>query len=98
MVFIDMRRDAPERGAMVLTKESLQAFLSDELGIDGASLAADSPLFSSGLIDSFSLVALMTHIEQVCGFRIGPNDVNLDNFDSLGRILSYAEGMQAQER
>jgi len=83
---------------MGVTKDGLQAFLSDELGIGTESLTLDSPLFSSGLIDSFSLVALLTHIEQVCGFRIGPNDVNLDNFDSLGRILAYAESMQAQER
>lgn len=82
---------------MTLTKDNLQTFLLDELGIETEGLTLESPLFSSGLIDSFSLVALLRHIEQVCGFRIGPTDVNLTNFDSLGRILAYAESMSAQE-
>lgn len=72
-----------------MTHHDLLRFISDELRIDTASLALDSPLFSSGVIDSFSLVTLLMHIEQTCGFQIGPADVNLDNFDSLASILAY---------
>lgn len=83
---------------MVLTEDGLRTFLRDEVGVETAGLDVDAPLFSSGLIDSFSLVTLLAHIERVCGFRIGPTDVNLDNFDSLGRILAYAGSMSGQER
>jgi acyl carrier protein len=82
----------------VLTEDNLREFLRDEIGVDTSTLSRDDLLFSSGLIDSFSLVTLLAHIERVCGFRIGPTDVNLDNFDSLGRILAYAGSMSAQDR
>jgi acyl carrier protein len=83
---------------IVLTEAGLRAFLRDELGVETDGLSVDDPLFSSGLIDSFSLVTLLAHIERVCGFRIGPTDVNLDNFDSLGRMLTYAGSMSGQGR
>ena len=78
---------------MALTEEALRTYLQDELGIDTAELPMDAPLFSSGLIDSFSLVSLLAHIEQTCGFKIGSSDVNLDNFDSMARVHAYVEAM-----
>lgn len=78
---------------MSLTAEAILQFMNDELGIDTTGLGPDSPLFSSGVIDSFSLVTLLSHIEQTCGFQIGPSDVNLDNFDSLARIIAYVTRM-----
>lgn len=78
---------------MALTEEALRTYLQDELGIDAAELPMDAPLFSSGLIDSFSLVSLLAHIEQTCGFKIGASDVNLDNFDSMARVHAYIEAM-----
>ena len=80
---------------MPLTTEALLRYMSDELGIDTAALVPDSPLFSAGVIDSFSLVTLLAHIEQTCGFRIAATDVNLDNFDSLARIAAYVARMEA---
>lgn len=78
---------------MSLTAEAILQFMNDELGIDTSGLGPDSPLFSSGVIDSFSLVTLLSHIEQTCGFQIGSTDVNLDNFDSLARIVAYVARM-----
>ena len=49
------------------------------------------PLFSSGIVDSFTPITLMTFLESQCGFRIGPMEVTLDNFDSIERILRFAE-------
>ena len=82
----------------MLTEENLRDFLRDEIGIETSTLLRDDVLFSSGLIDSFSLVTLLAHIERVCGFKIGPTDVNLDNFDTMGRILTYASSMSQQGR
>lgn len=72
-----------------MTLDDLLRYISSELRIDTESLALDSPLFSSGVIDSFALVSLLIHIEKSCGFQIGPVDVNLDNFDSLERMMAY---------
>ena len=75
---------------MTLTCADLAQFIEDELAVD-AELGEDTLLFSSGLIDSFSLVSLMSFIEEEGGVRISPTDVKLENFDSIGRILAYLE-------
>ena len=46
-------------------------------------------MFSSGLIDSFSLVTLMSFIENAGEVSIDPSDVTLDNFDSIERIIQF---------
>jgi acyl carrier protein len=74
---------------MTMNAESLLKFMVDSLDVDVSDITLDSPLFSSGVIDSFALVSLMTFLESECPMRVAPEDVNLDNFDSIERILAY---------
>ena len=53
-------------------------------------------LFSSGIVDSFAPITLMTFLESQCGFRIGPMEVTLENFDSVDCILQFAERKQQE--
>ena len=78
---------------MDLGTDALLKYLRDELDVDTSGLEADSPLFSSGVIDSFSLVNLLASIESNCGFRIPATDVTLENFDTVGRISAYVSRM-----
>jgi acyl carrier protein len=80
---------------MPVTREGLLHFLSAELAVDAADITPHTPLFSSGLVDSFAFVTLLSHIESEAGFLIEPSDVNLDNFDSIERILAYVERIGA---
>ena len=79
---------------MALNRETLLIFLQKDLGVDVSNVEDASPLFSSGIIDSFSLVSLITFVERQCGFRMGPEDVNLENLDSVERILVFATRTQ----
>jgi len=54
-------------------------------------MSEDSPLFSSGIIDSFSLVSLMAFIEDKGNLRINPSEVTIDNLDSIERILKFVD-------
>ncbi len=74
----------------MLTADGLLAFLEDDLGVDIQDVDEDTPLFSSQLVDSFALVTLMMFLEREAGIRIAPADVNLDNMDTIGRMLAYA--------
>ena len=74
---------------MALDKEGLLHHFQSELGLDVSDIDEKTALFSSGIIDSFSLVLLMTFIENEGRFRINPIDVNLDNLDSIEKILNY---------
>ena len=75
----------------MVNEQLLLRFLGDDLSIDTAGITPAEPLFSSGIVDSFALITLMTFIESQCGFRIGPMEVTLENFDSIDRILRFAE-------
>lgn len=75
---------------MSLTTEKLLEYferahiLPDEFG-------PETPLFSDGFLDSASMMALLFYIEEESGITIGADDVTLDNFDSIERILAFAE-------
>ena len=80
---------------MKLSKDDILEFLETDLGVDIGELDVDTPLFSSQLVDSFALVTLMMFLEREAGIRIAPADVNLDNMDSIGRMLVYVSRIAA---
>lgn len=79
-----------------MSGQDLIAFLQSDLGVDTSDIDESTLLFSSGLIDSFSLVSLITFLEQKCSFRMSPLDVNLDNLDSIERILGFVDRVAQQ--
>lgn len=74
---------------MDLTIDDIRVALDRDLGIDTAGIDGSTPLFSGGVLNSFTLVALMTLLEKRAGVKIRPMDLTLDNFDSIDRILAY---------
>ena len=73
---------------MSLNAEDLIGYLKNDLNIDEP-VDAETELFSSGLLDSVSMVGLITFIEERTGATIQPGDVTLDNFDTVERIQAY---------
>ena len=53
---------------------------------------ADTPLFSSGMIDSASMVDLIIFLESEGHVKLEPDDITLDHLDSIGRILNFVAG------
>ena len=74
---------------MSITKDDLLSVMRDELFLDTSAIAADTPLFSSGLIDSFSLATLILAVEEKARVKLDPLDITLDNLDSIERILRF---------
>lgn len=73
---------------MSLSQQDLLTYLRDELNIEDA-IDAETELFSGGMLDSVSMVSLITFIEERTGAVIQPADVTLENFDSVQRISDY---------
>jgi len=67
----------------------LRAFLRSELGVTDDALRADTPLVSSGLVDSAGLVRLAALLERETGRIIPDKDLTADHFDSIAQILAY---------
>jgi len=54
-------------------------------------IAADEPLISSGLIDSFSLMDLALFVEDTYDVRIEDTELNANTFDNLTQLISLIE-------
>jgi acyl carrier protein len=54
--------------------------------------APDESLFESGLLDSFTLTALVTELESEFALQIPDSDLNPRKFDSVERIQAYLAG------
>jgi acyl carrier protein len=78
-----------------LSVDTLIDYLKTDLAIEIGDLNPDTPLFSSGIIDSFALVSLMMFVESEGGIRIPPSDVTLTNLDSISRIQDYVRRQQS---
>ncbi len=50
-----------------------------------------SPIISSGLVDSFSLVDLALYIEDTWGVHIDDTELNAQTFDSLEQLSGLIE-------
>ncbi len=82
---------------MVLDSKTLLDFLQSDLDLDSDETVDDETLlFSSGLLDSFAMVTLVGFVEKQGGVRLTPGDVNLNNLDSIGRVLRFVEKKKAR--
>lgn len=74
---------------LAFTPHDVIDYLQNDLAVD-QELDEQSPLFSTGLLDSVSMMNLILFIEQRSGAEVRPSDVTLDNFDTVARIVAYA--------
>jgi len=51
-------------------------------------LKRETPLLSSGILDSLNLFMLISHIEDEIGVAIEPDDVTPENFATLSAICN----------
>jgi acyl carrier protein len=55
-------------------------------------ISVDTPLLSSGIVDSFHLVQLLVELEAVYAIQIDLAEVGVDNFNTPEQILSFLKG------
>jgi acyl carrier protein len=77
---------------MPVEKEMLLTFLDSRLGVDTTGMDEETPLFSSGIIDSAGMADLIVFIESEINVQFEPDDISLENLDSIGRILGFIGG------
>ena len=58
-------------------------------GAHGAEIAPDTPLLSSGLIDSVSTLELVDQIERTFNLEFAPHEVDRDNLDTAEKIAAF---------
>ena len=74
---------------MAVTHDALLSYLREKLRVDTTKIGPQTPLVTSDLVDSFGLVELVLFIEKNCRIKMKASEVNLDNLDSIERILAF---------
>lgn len=73
----------------------LSFFIASEiLKQPGREPASDSPLISSGLIDSFSLMDIALFVEDTFGVRIEDTELNAETFDTIRELADLIRSRQ----
>ena len=69
----------------------VKAFILDTIlpGEDPSALESDTPLISSGIMDSISTLKLVTYLEEEFEIRIQASEMNANNLDTLTEITSF---------
>ena len=62
----------------------IEARMKSDVKVD-----SQTPVISSGLIDSFSFPALVAAFEQHYGIRIDTAEIGVDNFDTPAQMLAF---------
>jgi acyl carrier protein len=72
--------------------EKLSRYIAtDLLNRNDLTIGVDDDLLGSGLLDSLSVMAVVSFIEQETNISVPPEDVLIENFSSIGSIDAYLE-------
>ena len=72
-------------------KKRIREFIATELIDNGNSseLTFENDLLETGLIDSMGIVRLISFIEGEFGLKVPPEDMVVENFQSIEKIEEY---------
>jgi len=73
-----------------LTSDIIQALKERGLVLPDTAIDVDTPLVSSGLIDSFGLVEVLEVLESASGLSIPSGRVSPQDLDSVGSMIAVA--------
>ncbi|WP_349743668.1 acyl carrier protein [Roseateles cavernae] len=74
---------------------TLVALVAGLAALPAERLEPDTPLISSGLLDSFAMLELVAALEQQGQLRIKPKDIHLRHLDSLALLRGFLAKLDA---
>ncbi|MFZ2287257.1 MAG: acyl carrier protein [Bacteroidales bacterium] len=66
----------------------LKYVIKEYIDDDDATITYDTPLISSGYVDSFSMVSLLVFLENKFKIKIPPSKATPEAFDSVNNIVA----------
>lgn len=60
--------------------------------------SVDTDLFESGVLDSLAFVELLLNLEQEFGVTASLDDLEIENFRSISRIVEFVSARQAADQ
>jgi len=78
-----------------LNEELRQYILADFLpGEKASNLKDDTPLRSSGILDSVATLKLVTFVEEHYGIEVEAHEASVENFDTIASIVDFVHSKQ----
>jgi len=74
-------------------KEEIRQYILSEFlpGEKPANLHDDTPLRTSGILDSVATLRLVTFVEERFGIQVEAHEASVENFDSINSIAAFIE-------
>lgn len=74
-------------------KEELRDYILAEFlpGEKPSSLKDDTPLRTSGILDSVAILKMVAFVEQRYGIEVEAHEAGVENFDSIEAIASFVK-------
>jgi acyl carrier protein len=69
--------------------DKLLEFITRSFMVERAEIDLDKSMIDEGIIDSFGLVEIASHIEQEYGMKIDETQMIRENFGSVNKIVSF---------
>lgn len=69
----------------------LLEFVRDEIVLVDLELTDATDLLLTGAVDSLGIIRITQWIEDEAGVSVDPGDVTIENFQTIGRMITYLE-------
>lgn len=83
-----------------IVREKIRSIIEDNLKIfdSDVEFSDEDHIFRKGFVDSLFAVKLLAFLEQEFDIKIGNEDLNIENFHSVNKIISFLENKKVTER
>ena len=78
-----------------MSEAQILAFLEERfrVALAGRRVALDTPLFSTGIVDSFGVLELIAYLEETFGVEIDLGRHDLTDFDTVTKIAALVAAL-----
>jgi acyl carrier protein len=78
-------------------KEELRQYILSEFlpGEKPANLQDDTPLRTSGILDSVSTLRVVSFVEERYGIEVEAHEAGVENFDTISAIAAFVQSKKA---
>jgi acyl carrier protein len=72
-----------------MVKDRIRTYLIQAHALEA--VADDTPLLEGGLLDSLEAMDLASFVSETFGIELGPDDMRVENFQSITAISSFVD-------
>jgi acyl carrier protein len=80
-------------------KDQIRNFIVSNFYVtDAATLADDTSLLESGIVDSTGILEIITFLESDLGITVADTEMMPENLDSVSRLVAYVQKKKKQQQ